>query len=441
VQQHRRALGPTTNLGGYLSQPPLFLTTLKAATPFFDSSVFTGDHPRRPPIAAIQVRVSGVHGATRASISRVKRVAAQIEQTTDLQVDITAGSSPTPVRVDLPAGGFGQPALAVKQGWVKKGVATVILNASDAKNTALFALILLTAALFVANASFAAVRQRRGEIATLATIGWARHQIFAAVLGEVAVIGLLAGLAGAALSALIIEVTGLHLVLSRVVGVVPACVLVALIAGAVPAWSAARLSPLAGLSAPVRSSAAARRVRTIGALAWVNLTRLPWRTVLGGFGLLLGVGALAFLLAIQHAFSGAVAGDVLGNHIDVAVRGSDYVAVALILLLAVGSVADVLIMNLRERSGEIATLQACGWDIRHLRRLVITEGVTVGATGALTGALVGVAGAWALGADPTGVMPGTAIAFVIGVTVCATAVIPALSVLTRQMPAINLASE
>jgi putative ABC transport system permease protein len=107
-----------------------------------------------------------VHGATRASISRVKRVAAQIEQTTDLQVDITAGSSPTPVRVDLPAGGFGQPALAVKQGWVKKGVATVILNASDAKNTALFALILLTAALFVANASFAAVRQRRGEIAT-----------------------------------------------------------------------------------------------------------------------------------------------------------------------------------------------------------------------------------------------------------------------------------
>jgi putative ABC transport system permease protein len=157
-----------------------------------------------------------------------------------------------------------------------------------------------------------------------------------------------------------------------------------------------RLSPLADLGAPVRASAARRRVRSVIGLAWVNLTRLPWRTVLGGFGLVLGVGALAFLLAIQHGFSGTVAGDVLGNHINVEVQGSDYAAVALILVLAVASVADVLIMNLRERSGEIATLQAFGWSDATLRRLVVSEGVTVGVIGALLGAVIGLGGAWAL---------------------------------------------
>jgi putative ABC transport system permease protein len=110
----------------------------------------------------------------------------------------------------------------------------------------------------------------------------------------------------------------------------------------------------------------------------------------------LGVGALAFLLAIQHGFSGTVAGDVLGNHINVEVQGSDYAAVALILVLAVASVADVLIMNLRERSGEIATLQAFGWSDATLRRLVVSEGVTVGVIGALLGAVIGLGGAWAL---------------------------------------------
>ncbi|MGH2916128.1 MAG: FtsX-like permease family protein [Solirubrobacteraceae bacterium] len=438
---HGTPLGPTTDIAGYLAQPPLFLTTLKAAAPFFDSSVYAGNQPRGAPIAAIQVRVSGLHGASRASIARVKQVATEIYRSTHLQIDITAGSSPTPVDIDLPAGGFGQPPLAVAQGWVKKGVATVVLDAANAKNTALFVLILVAAALFVANAASAAVRQRRSEIATLTTLGWHRRQIFAAVLGEVLVIGLVAGVIGAGVAAAVIALAGLHFSLGRVLEVIPASVLVALVAGTVPAWSAARLSPLAGLSAPVRTRAAARRVRTITRLAWVNLTRLPWRTVLGGIGLVLGVGALAFLLAIQHAFSGTVAGDVLGNHIDVEVSSADYAAVALILLLAVGSVADVLIMNLRERSGELAALQACGWPDQSLRRLVITEGVTVGVIGALTGALAGLGGAWLLGADPGAVAGVTAIAFVAGVLVCATAVLPALSALTRQMPAVTLSPE
>ena len=37
-------------------------------------------------------------------------------------------------------------------------------------------------------------------------------------------------------------------------------------------------------------------------------------------------------------------------------------AVAATILLGVGAVADVLYISVRERAGELATLQATGWD-------------------------------------------------------------------------------
>ncbi|MGH9064947.1 MAG: FtsX-like permease family protein [Acidimicrobiales bacterium] len=438
-----RRLGPTTNIGGYLGQPPLFLTTMKAATQFFDSSVYIGARgtKRKAPIAAIEVRVSRLSGANRASISRVKKVATEIYRATHLEVDITAGSSPTPVKIHLPGDRFGQPALVVQQGWTKKGVATVVLGALEAKDLALFVLVALVAGLFVANASLASVRQRRREIATLSTIGWNRRQVFAAALGEVALIGLVAGIAGAAISALLISVLGLHLASLRVLADIPASVLVAALAGAFPAWQASRLSPLEALAPPVSTRAARHRVRTVARLGLLNLTRLPGRTLLGAFGLVVGVGTLAFLLGIQTAFSGTVAGDVLGNAINVQVRGADYVAVALVIVLGAGSVADVLVMNLRERAGELAALRATGWADASLRQVVVTEGLALGLAGSALGAAGGLGAVLLFGAPVGAVYAGTLGALGAGIVVCVGAVLPALSALSRRLPAISLAGE
>lgn len=132
---------------------------------------------------------------------------------------------------------------------------------------------------------------------------------------------------------------------------------------------------------------------------------------------------------------------MLGNHINVEVNATDFVAVGVILALAVGSVADVLIMNLRERAGELATLQATGWGDGTLRRLVVTEGLIVGSVAALIGAMTGTAGASALGAHLSSVLAVAAVAFAVGVIVSAAAVIPALALVTRQAPAVTLATE
>ena len=68
------------------------------------------------------MRVEGVKGPDPLSLERIKVVAQKIHDQTGLDVDITAGSSPHPVLVELPAGKFGRPELLLREGWSKKGV-------------------------------------------------------------------------------------------------------------------------------------------------------------------------------------------------------------------------------------------------------------------------------------------------------------------------------
>jgi len=196
----RRALGgdplPSLNLGGYVSQPVDLITTL-AALPALNDGTFTGNLHSADPISVIRVRVGGVSGPDALSLERIKMVAQQIAQRTGLQVDIVAGSSPEPTTIDLPPGRFGQPALQLIEGWVKKGVAVTVITAVDKQSAVLFMLVLVVCVLFVANSAAAAIRGRRHELGVLACLGWARPRLFATVLSELAVLGVSADLLSA----------------------------------------------------------------------------------------------------------------------------------------------------------------------------------------------------------------------------------------------------
>jgi len=133
------------------------LTTLEGARLLLDSKRFEATNAKAP-ISVIRVRVAGVTGPDQVSRERVRRVAQAIRERTGLAVDITTGSSPHPLLVQLPAGKFGRPALTVREGWTKKGVAFAIVSALDRKSLALFVLILVVSALFLANGAFASVR-------------------------------------------------------------------------------------------------------------------------------------------------------------------------------------------------------------------------------------------------------------------------------------------
>ncbi len=448
--QGKRLL-PNQNLGDYIQQPPLFLTTLQGLSAFLNPDNWSRNEgagtaipkaQRLAPISAIRVKVAGVSGPDPLSLQRIRVVAQRIHEETGLQVDITAGSSPHAVLISLPKGRFGRPPLLLSEGWSKKGVTVSFLNALDRKDLALFALILIICGFFVANGAFASVTTRRVEIGTLLTLGWSKLEVFAAVLCELALVGLLAGVAGSALAAVLVAVLSLDFALVNVLYVLPLAVGLALAAGLVPAWRAARGSPLDAIRPPVSGGARALPVRSVLRMALVNLWRLRARALVGGAGLVIGAAALTVLLAIQAAFQGTLVGTLLGSALSVQVRGADFLAIGLTVALAALSVADVLYLNLRERSAELVTLRTVGWSERELLALVEAEALLLALAATLAGAAVGIVlGALLLAIPVLPLLAGAAIATAGGVLAATLASLLPLSQLRRLTPPTVLAAE
>lgn len=389
----RQALGgepllPTRNLGGYIGQPPLMLTTLKALRSFADPNIFEGADLDRP-ISVIRVRVAGVKGPDPASRARIGAVAERIHEQTGLSVDITAGSSPTPMLIELPKGEFGQPPLLVKEGWVAKGVAVRYLKAVNQKSLLLFVLVLVSCALFLVNAALASVRSRRAEIGTLLTLGWSPANVFAAVLAELVLIGAATGVVGIAVAFVIAQAFSLQLSLLRLLLVLPIAVLLGLISGWLPARVAASAKPLDAV-VPITFTRGSRgSIKGYGAMAVTNLLRVPARTLLGASGLVVGIASLTALIALNQAFQQTLVGTLLGSAVSLEVRGVDLLSVLLVIALGALSVADVLYINLKQRQVEVATLRTVGWSHRDLARLVAFEGLGIGILGSTLGVVLG----------------------------------------------------
>jgi putative ABC transport system permease protein len=369
-------------------------------------------------------------------------VAERIAAKTGLQVDVTAGASSTPVAVDLPASTLGRPAVTLRESWIKKGVATAILTAVDRKSLILFFLVLLVCALFCVNATSAAVRTRATELGILACVGWPARKLFLYLLTEVALIGVAAGVAGTLVALPVGALLGLPVSGARALLAIPAAAALALLAGAVPAARAARSDPLAAVRPAVRTVRSARAVRSVAGLAITNLLRVPGRTALGVLSLAVGIFALTVLAAVTAAFKGAVVGTVLGDAVAVQVRTADYVAVGATLVLGGLAVADVLYLNLRDRSAEIATLRATGWREAQLTRLVAFEGAGLGVVGGVLGAGAGLGVAAAFTHALTPAMPfvalGTAL---LGIAIATAASLPPTAALRRLPTATLLAEE
>jgi ABC-type lipoprotein release transport system permease subunit len=393
---HGRPLLPDRNLGGYISQPPTMLTTLSSAAAM-TMSRHNPSAQDTAPISAIRIRVVGVTGVDPVSRARVNAAVDAIHLAfPTLDVDVTVGSSPAPQTIVLPAN------MKITEGWTTKGVALRILRAVDTKSAILFVLVLVVCGLFLSQAALASVRSRRTEIGTLRCLGWSTREIFTVILGELLTVGVIAGALGSLLAYGLGTALDLHTTAAHAALVFPVAVLLALMAGSLPAWRATRLEPLDAIRPPVTPSGRARPVHSVAGMALRNLTRVRGRTVLGAAGLALGVAAFTILLAVTLAFQGEVTGSLLGNAIIAQARAADYLSVALSLLLGAAGAVDVLVLSQRERAGDLAVLRATGWTSRNLARLTLYEGVGLALLGGLTGSVLGLVVVTALSSDLLG---------------------------------------
>ncbi|WP_433051279.1 FtsX-like permease family protein [Dactylosporangium sp. CS-033363] len=433
------ALLPSGNPAGYLATPPTLLTSLDLLDQLYETLGLST--ARADPVSAVRVRVAGVHGFDDAARERVRVVAERIAAATGLDVDITYGSSPEPQAVDVSAGQFGRPALRLSELWTRKGVAAAIVSAVDRKSVVLFVLVLVVCALFLANAVAAGVRDRRTELATLTALGWPARRVFAVVLGEVAAIGLVAGAGTMLLAAPLGWLLDVRVPWERGLLAVPMALLLALLAGLAPALSAARARPAKGLRPVALRPRRAGRPRGPIGLGLRNLLRVPGRTLLGACALAIGITAATLLGAITFAFHGAIVGTLLGDAVSLQVRSVDTIAVAATVLLGALAVADVLYLNIRDRSAELATLRATGWTAGALGRLVAAEGFGIGVLGGLLGAGAGLGGAaWLVGTVTTGLIWTAVAALAAGALVATVAaIVPAL--LLQRLPTARLLAE
>lgn len=209
--------------------------------------------------------------------------------------------------------------------------------------------------------------------------------------------------------------------------------MLAVLAGLAPAIGAARVEPIAAVRPAVLELGRARRPKRIGQLALVNLLRVPGRSALGALSLAIGVCALTLLLAATLAFGNLLVGSVLGAVVSVEVQGSDLVAVVSIVALGIAAVGDVVFLNLRERTAEMATLRAFVWDEFTVMRLVVLEGSCLGLAGSVVGGGLGLADAAILvGGLPASLLITTLIAIVAGTLLAGlVALIPAAWIMRR----------
>lgn len=384
-----KALEPNSDLAGYLQQPPTLLTTINALSAFGASNFDGADESA--PISAIRVKVSGLTGTDRQKLKRVAQVAYEIQQATGLTTDVMAGSSTQNVGVSLAGGKYGRPALSLTQGWTGEGVGVTVLDAVDRMSLLLFLIVLLATGLFLANGVNAAVRARRREIGVLRALGWGKGAVFRSVLGEVALLGAIAGAVGTVLSLGLVAALSLKVPLDRVALVTPVAMALSVGAGWLPAWRAARGRPTDVITGSAARARRAPGVHGVAGIIIASLLRAPWRAATGAAALAISVVTLSILLSLNARFGGQIGNSALSDIVDLQAKSIDYLSAAFAVFIGAASVADTVYLGMRERAAEFAVLTAQGWRRHHVARVALGEALAIGVIGAVVGAAAAIA--------------------------------------------------
>ena len=385
-------LGPTRSPADYVNNAPTLLTTLDAAAYFARPDRFEGGLGEKF-ISAIRVRVAGTDQAGPVAQARLTRVAAAIKDATGLSVDIIRGSSPRSIQVDLPAGEFGRPALTVTEPWAVKGVAFTFLRAVSAQNLALFALVLLTATVLVGETGYISVLRRRREFGVLRALGWRTISIAWLVELEMLILGLLAGVFALVIGLPIATRLGLGTSAWQLGAVVPLAMVVAALAGFVPALAAARGGAMAMIQSVGQADIANRRPPDgIIGVAWREL-RGQWRAeaALGAFAIAVGAATLGVLVVIAVAFRGQLDTTVLGTYLSGEVRPFHLVMAALILFVGAIAAAEVTTLSYLERRPHLSALRSLGWPASAVVRFLAAQAGVLGLGGGVAAVVVVVA--------------------------------------------------
>ncbi|GLV60040.1 hypothetical protein KDH_68630 [Dictyobacter sp. S3.2.2.5] len=390
-------LQPTTNPAGFMLQPPVALTTMAAAQKIM------GDKN----ISVIRVRVAGVGSASEASWCKVAQVAQEIRQQTGLQVFVTLGSSPQPTLVYLPglhAGQNGSTREIAPIGWVRDSwiyIGAAVLYISQLGSTRLLflaAILLVCLGYLIVNFSALASAQQR-EFAVLSALGWRPWQPIRMFLGQVLLLALVGGICGIGVALLLAVLLQMPPLLPVVIWTLPVILLLALLSVIYPLGYIWSVRPAQALRAGAGAQASGRadRERQTRAWSWLspllslaltNLARMRMRALIAMASAFFTALLLIIMLNGLVAFRQSLQGTILGDTVLIQTQLPQIAGVVFALVFTFLSVANLLLLQVRERRQEIGLLQAVGWRPGLVQRMFMQEGLALIVCGSIPGAVV-----------------------------------------------------
>lgn len=430
---------PTTNTAGFIIQPPLALTTLSAAIHL------RGDYS----ISAIRVRVAGVEAANPASWKRIQQVAGLIRQSTRLPVLVTLGSSPRPTLVYVPGVKQGQvgatqpiaPLGWIEERWIALGASILYLAQLGVIRLLLLGAVLVVCAGYIVVSFSALVSAQRREFAILSALGWRPWQPTRIFLVQALLFAVGGGSIGMGIALLIIRLLEALPIWPIVVWTLPTMLVMAVLSSLYPLWQIWHIHPsevlrVGSAISTTRNSRWQRWIVSLGShlpaiagMALRNLMRSRWRAIIAIGSLFLSAILLTIMVDGILTLRQTLQGTLLGDYVLLQTAIPQVAGVAFALLLTFLSVADLLLLQVRERQREIGLLQAIGWRSKMVQTLFLQEGVTLAVVGAMPGVLVAL---WVLLAQHTA--QGTLSTFLIG---CATVILMLGVAIIATIPAIR----
>lgn len=359
------SLSPT----GFLSSPPALLTTLEAARGLAGENA----------VNAIQVKVAGADHFTPEVVARVHDIAAEIERRTGLVAEVTMGSSPMKVLVQVPGPGPGESAGWIEVPWIHKDAAMTVVQQVEFGYSGYIAVVLIVGALYALTTALTGVTARRREVGVALAVGWPGRYLGRIAAGEQMLFAVVAGV----LAAFSAAVGGAG---PRMVGGVFAVSLVLYLPACIAAgWAAAATPPGAALR--WGDTAPGRRVLPgtgILPLAISSLLGRPLRTCLTGIAIALPTGLITVLAFTAGHLDGVLYTTLTGQYAALKVGPLQFAAGAVALLVAATAAFDLIRQNAVDHRDERALLHALGWPHRWIAGTMVAEGVLLGV---LSGAL------------------------------------------------------
>lgn len=360
----------TSNPFGYLMQSPTMLTTMEAAREILGEEA----------ISAIRIKVADVNSPGPESQSKLERVAQEIRKETGLEVDITLGSSPQPVLINIPEVDEIDSLGWVEQPWIKKGESTAIYEEAVLGYSGTVICLIVVAIMYVFTTNFISYLSRKKEFAVLKALGWKNSKIRHLLLVESMLIGSFVSFI-TLFALLVLQLQNPEAISFWHISMIISFILLIYFAGALyPSYLVNKIKPYEVMKQGEVSMKSARLGRTRGMISLVRNTLISrWkRNLVSVVAIGMPTALLILFLFVSLQLDGVMYTSWLGEYVALEIGSIHYYAIVLSLIIAIMTTAELIWQNVLERTKEISLFKALGWGNKRIYIMVLLEGAVLG---------------------------------------------------------------